>query len=371
MDVKFEPQKYITRDSREIIFRLIKSSDAETYLDFCHQVPEDSTHTMRYQGMIFPDLLETQNRLQIQYDDLIILNIGAFFGEKLIGQFNLRPYIANHPWVKHVAQFGMMILKEFWGQDIGKKMLELPEPHAAKFNVTRIEATVRSKNSRGLNLYLHNGYKIEGRRSKSAWIEHELVDEYYISKILDDKLLNWKPAILKTDRFILRPLQISDAESIFEYAKNPNVCETTLWQTHQSIYDTLKYIQDYAFKYYRDGVPEPYGITLKSQPDKIIGTVGCFWVSEKNKCMELNYAISEDYWDQGIAAEAAVAVLNYCFQNFDVKRIQARCKAENINSSRVMEKMGMIFEGTLKASEFHADQFWDMHYYAVMYSKNN
>ena len=56
--------------------------------------------------------------------------------------------------------------------------------------------------------------------------------------------------------------------------------------------------------------------------------------------------------------------MDYCFKEFSLKRIQARCKVENKASARVMEKIGMTHEGTLKSAIFHRDKFWDMHYYA-------
>lgn len=174
----------------------------------------------------------------------------------------------------------------------------------------------------------------------------------------------WVPPTITTNRLILRPIQLTDAESIFNYAKNPNVSRYTLWEPHQSIQDSLNYINDYIFDYYSEGEPEPLGITLKENPQKIIGTVGCFWTSKQDKAMELAYAIGEEYWGKGLVAEASQAVIDYCIKEFSLKRIQARCKVENKPSARVMEKIGMTYEGTLKSSIFHRNRYWDMVYFA-------
>ncbi|MFN7730660.1 MAG: GNAT family N-acetyltransferase [Pirellula sp.] len=182
--------------------------------------------------------------------------------------------------------------------------------------------------------------------------------------VIYDNSKIWKPPTIETDRLILRPVELNDAESIFSYAKNPNVCKYTLWETHQSVEDSLEYIQDYIFDYYSKGVPEPLGITLKESAKKVIGTVGCFWTSKSAKAMELAYAIGEEHWGKGLVAEASEAVMNYCFKEFNLKRIQARCKTENKSSARVMEKIGMTYEGTLKSAIFHRNKYWDMHYYA-------
>lgn len=176
--------------------------------------------------------------------------------------------------------------------------------------------------------------------------------------------LKWQPPTLETSRLILRPLKLSDAESIFDYAKNPTISKYTLWEAHKTVDESLGYIKDYAFNYYSKGSPEPLGIVLKECPEKVIGTVGCFWVSQNNRCMELAYALSEKHWGQGIMVEAATAMMDYCFKEFKLKRIQAHYKSENTQSGRVMEKIGMLYEGNLKSAKFHRDRFWDMIVYA-------
>ena len=85
--------------------------------------------------------------------------------------------------------------------------------------------------------------------------------------------------------------------------------------------------------------------------------------------MELAYAISQDYWGQGLVPEASQAVVNYCLKEFGLKRIQARCKSENKASARVIGKIGMKFEGSLKSAIFHREKYWDMDYYAIIPSK--
>jgi len=361
---KLDPSTYPLKTGKQIIFRNLAPEDAESFLQFRLQVPQDSTNTMQYVGMKFPTLEETAKRLETQLADRTTLNIGAFDSGKVVGYLNFRMPNPDHPWVQHLGQFGMMILKEYWGHGIGKRLLDLQELHAKSIGISRIEAMVRTKNDRGIKLYEHNGYKIEGTRRKAAKIDDDFCDEYFIAKILDDPKLSWKPPTLTTDRLILRPIELGDADSIFEYAKNPNVSKLTLWEPHSSTQDSLDYIKDYIFDYYSKGVPEPLGIALKNNPQKIIGTVGCFWTSKQAKAMELAYAVAENYWGQGLVAEASQAVMNYCFKEFALKRIQARCKVENEASARVMQKVGMIFEGTLKSAFFHRERFWDMHYYA-------
>jgi ribosomal-protein-alanine N-acetyltransferase len=171
---------------------------------------------------------------------------------------------------------------------------------------------------------------------------------------------------LRTDRLILRSLTLDDTPSIFAYASDPEVSRYTLWEPHKTLNDALSFIQDYAFKRYAEGHPEPFGIAFKTDPDTIIGTIGCFWVSPRNRSMELAYAIGRQYWGQGIIVEAGQVLLKHVFTQFDIERLQCRCKVENVASARVMEKLGFQKEGVLRSEVFHRNIFWDMHYTSLL-----
>lgn len=176
----------------------------------------------------------------------------------------------------------------------------------------------------------------------------------------------WRPPILETERLILRDLRASDAQDVFDYGKRPNVSEFTLWEKHNSIEDSLSYINIYAGSNYSNGEPEPFAIELKEN-GKMIGCAGAFWVSKKNRMMELAYVISDDYWGRGIVAEASQAVLDYCFKLYGIERMQCRCKVGNDASFRVMEKLGFSYEGTLRKAIYHRERFWDMKYTSLLF----
>jgi ribosomal-protein-alanine N-acetyltransferase len=360
----FNPFHLKLKSGQDILFRTIDSADTDTFLEFIKRIPFDSTNTMQYVGQKYRTRDEEMERLAYAKSDKVILNVGAFDGNRLVGYLNFRMPNPDHPWVQHLAQFGMMVLKEYWGLGIGKQLLALQEIHAKSLGITRIEATVRAANDRGVKLYTNSGYKIEGTRRQAAKIEGVFFDEHHIAKLLNEDRLSWKPPTLETERLILRAIDVADAEHIFEYAKNPNVSKFTLWEPHTTIADSVSYIKDYVLGYYSHGVPEPFGIAYKSDPSKLIGTVGCFWISKPAKAMELACAVGQDHWGKGLMPEACKAIMDYCFKTFDLKRIQGRCKAENLPSAKVMQKIGMSYEGTLKSALFHRDRYWDMCYYA-------
>ncbi len=367
-----EVSTVVLSTDQEVTLRALTASDADSLLQFRKQVVKDSAtepHALQFVGQPYSSAVCYVKRLMGHGEDASLL-VGAFKAGQLVGYVNLKAPLPEDPLGELVGQFGLMVLKECWGQGVGKKLLEALEAQAAQLGVVRLEATVRVTNERALRLFKHRGFQIEGVRKKAVRVAGELHDEYYVAKILND-LSAWTPPTLQTERLIIRPITPADAHSIFQYAQNPNVCQYTLWEKHISAQDSLDYIKDYVLDYYARGIPEPLGITLKIRPHEVIGTVGCFWASQEDKAMELAYALSEDYWGQGIAVEASQAVMDYCAQEFGLKRIQAQCKVANTASAKVMEKLGMSFEGTLKAAIFHRGQHWDMHYYAKVYGESS
>ncbi len=170
----------------------------------------------------------------------------------------------------------------------------------------------------------------------------------------------------ETDRLILRKFTQDDLNDIFEYCKNPNVARYVTWEPHQSLEDSQKFI-DFALLSYSNGGLEPMAIVLKDDPKKrVIGSIGIFVVNAKHRTFELAYAIGEDHWGKGLAVEGSKPLINYLFKTFAIERLQCRCDILNPQSSRVMEKLGMQYEGTLKASMYLKGKPRDMHMYSIV-----
>jgi ribosomal-protein-alanine N-acetyltransferase len=180
---------------------------------------------------------------------------------------------------------------------------------------------------------------------------------------------NWRPPVLKGSRLWLRPLDERDADALFAAASNPNVTRYTLWEAHQSREDSLAFLSTYVPEHYRAGVPDPLGIVLRESREvggPVVGCVGCHWASEKNHAMEFGYWIAEPLWGCGLVGEAARLLIDYVFSAYEVERVQAHCFAENTASARVLEKLGLRFEGMHRSALFHRQRFWDLKMFAVL-----
>jgi uncharacterized cupin superfamily protein/RimJ/RimL family protein N-acetyltransferase len=175
----------------------------------------------------------------------------------------------------------------------------------------------------------------------------------------------WNLPVLETDRLILRPVELSDAPAIFKYASDPIISRYATWEPHKTLEESQDYIKSWIFTNYAAGVIT-LAICLKDQPDVMLGDVSAFFVSRPNKVMELGTVLHQDYWGRGIVPEALKRLIQYCWETQDVARIQSRCFKENVQSFRMMEKVGMTYEGRLMASLFCKDKSWDMDMFAVI-----
>ena len=76
----------------------------------------------------------------------------------------------------------------------------------------------------------------------------------------------------------------------------------------------------------------------------MIGTIELYNYIPNFKA-ELGYALNPSYWGQGLVTEAGLKVLEFGFNNLELKRIEAGTFLDNYQSQRVCEKLGMTREG--------------------------
>jgi len=175
----------------------------------------------------------------------------------------------------------------------------------------------------------------------------------------------WNIPLLETTRLILRSFELSDAPHVFKYASNPNVAAAVTWHPHKTLVDSQNFIH-FAQSCYLQGMLEPMAVCLKQDPTVVIGTVGAFWSSKPNKIIELGAVLDQPFWGQKIIPEALKTLIEVSWNHYDVLRIQGRCKLGNTKSRKMMEKLGMSYEGTLKSSLFCKGEAWDMEMFSLI-----
>lgn len=169
---------------------------------------------------------------------------------------------------------------------------------------------------------------------------------------------------LRTPRLSLRKLRLRDAADLYEYACDPEVARHVLWEAHQSVAQSRRFLLG-AIRQYRKGLPASFAITL-NDTGKMIGTIGFMWINTDHKSAEIGYSLSRAYWNQGIMTEALREVLRFGFEELMLNRIEAQHETDNPASGRVMMKAGMRKEGILRQRLINKGKKVDVALYAIL-----
>ena len=168
--------------------------------------------------------------------------------------------------------------------------------------------------------------------------------------------------ILKTERLKLRPVVKRDLDDVYKWAKNPNVGPKAGWKPHESKGESREIINALFL-----GKETVWAITL-TDDDMLRGVIGLENDPKRTNpyARMLGYWLNEDDWGKGYMTEAAEEVLRYGFNELDIPIITSNCYDFNDASRNVIEKIGMIYEGTLRESDERFDKkIFDLRLYSL------
>ena len=171
----------------------------------------------------------------------------------------------------------------------------------------------------------------------------------------------------ETERLILRPFVERDAKSVFEnWASDDEVTKYLTWPTHQNVEASLGYVR-YCIQQYSNPSCYQWGIEVKNT-HKLIGNISVVSFIEELECMELGWVIGKKYWGNGYVPEAATKVLDILFDEVGANCVYARHDVNNSKSGRVMQKIGMKYEGILRQFEKNNQGIVDCARYSMIKS---
>ncbi len=173
------------------------------------------------------------------------------------------------------------------------------------------------------------------------------------------------PELIHTERLVLRPPRLSDAESIFRaYAQDAEVTRYVVWRPHKSVQETERFLADRVASLEK-GAQFPWVITRR-EGSELIGMVE---IRINDFKADVGYVVARPFWGKGVATEALLPVVEWAQRQQSIYRVWALCDAENVASARVLEKVGMKCEGLLRRNILHpnmGDEPRDCYCYAVV-----
>jgi RimJ/RimL family protein N-acetyltransferase len=155
--------------------------------------------------------------------------------------------------------------------------------------------------------------------------------------------------IVETPRLRLRELKVDDAEFVFTLVNEPSFLSNIGDKGVRNLDDARQFILEGPWTRQEKRGYGQFLVELK-ESGVPIGICGLLY-RDSLDVTDVGFALVPEYWRLGFAYEAADAVLNYGHSTLGIDRIVGLTSKENLASIRVLEKLGMKFERTVKMSD--------------------
>jgi [ribosomal protein S5]-alanine N-acetyltransferase len=149
-----------------------------------------------------------------------------------------------------------------------------------------------------------------------------------------------------TERLRFRPLEAADAEALHAVWGDPEVMRYLPAEPSGSLEETAERVERHVKRFEETG----YGLcaVVERETGGVVGVCGLFPVEWVGPELEVAYHFAPGVWNRGYASEAAAAWVAAAFDELGLDRVVALAFPANRASTRVMEKVGMRFEGEVE-----------------------
>jgi ribosomal-protein-serine acetyltransferase len=172
------------------------------------------------------------------------------------------------------------------------------------------------------------------------------------------------PQIRVDETIVLKILDYEDTEALFTLVEK-NRLYLRKWlpwvDTNTTLEDSRLFIKS-TQEQHQLNFGFQCGIWFNGVLSGIIGFHHIDWV---NKNVEIGYWLSEKFQGNGIVTKACKAFVNVAFYDYQLNRVQIRCATENKKSCALIERLGLIKEGTTRQAEFLYDRYIDLVIYGI------
>jgi ribosomal-protein-alanine N-acetyltransferase len=169
---------------------------------------------------------------------------------------------------------------------------------------------------------------------------------------------------LEAENLVLRPIEISDRDFIFQQFSDPEVCQYLVdEEPFTKIEEAEELIQFYT-------VSEPRRqyrwIIVRKSDGKSMGTCGYHKWDIRNNSSEIGYDLAPPFWGKGYMTEALTAALKIGFTNMDLNRIQALIDVRNERSVNLVSKLGFKNEGIIRDKYRFRGEYYDHYCFSLL-----
>lgn len=172
---------------------------------------------------------------------------------------------------------------------------------------------------------------------------------------------------LKTKRLLLDRFSHEDQGFVFKALSHPEVIR------HYGVeYHTMEATKE-QMDYFENLYSQKTGIWWKitdREKGEALGAIGMNNYQQQHNRAEIGYWLLPEHWGRGIITEALEAMVAYLFKEWRLHRIEAVVEAGNRNSSKVLERAGFVYEGTLRDCEIKHGKYISLLMFSLLSTDN-
>ena len=161
---------------------------------------------------------------------------------------------------------------------------------------------------------------------------------------------------IETDRLILRELDVADAPLILALLNDPDWLRHIGDRNVRTLGDAEAFIRDRLMAHYREG-GFGFWLVVAKADGAAMGLCGLIKRDGLDD-IDVGYAFLPAYRGRGLAFEAAEAAVGYARDRLRLKRLVAITSEENIASARLLERLGLRFEGLKQVKPYGASRLF-------------
>ncbi|HLR23581.1 MAG TPA: GNAT family protein [Pseudogracilibacillus sp.] len=167
------------------------------------------------------------------------------------------------------------------------------------------------------------------------------------------------------DDITLRMLSARDSEALFRITDESRgyLKRWLPWlDSIRTSHDSLEFIKN-TFHSYNNRTGITSGIFLHGE---LVGIIGYNYLDFRNKIGSIGYWLSENQQGKGIMTVSIRALIHYGFENLKLNRIEIRIAEQNIQSQKVVNRIGFYYEGHIRDAEWLYDHYVDHFVYSML-----
>jgi RimJ/RimL family protein N-acetyltransferase len=173
------------------------------------------------------------------------------------------------------------------------------------------------------------------------------------------------PIELHGTRALLRPLQESDAEALFDAGRPPEI-----WRympQHPQTLDDMRRIVRETLAAQSQGLEMTF-VIFDQQTDRIVGSTRLLDISLPNRHWEIGWTwLTPDVWRTRLNTECKYLLLRHSFETMGMIRVSLKTDARNLRSQQAIERLGATKEGVWRRHRILPDGYIrDTVYYSII-----